>query len=80
MDMVFVKSKTIIFFAKSTPSTNCATPASTLTSVSGCEQICSNNAGSFNCDCNEGYVLKADRKTCILGLRDNFDLEEAEAA
>ena len=35
--------------------------------VSGCEQICSNNAGSFNCDCNDGYALKADRKTCILG-------------
>lgn len=30
-----------------------------------CSQICSNNEGSFTCGCPAGYLLAADRKTCI---------------
>lgn len=30
----------------------------------GCEQICENIAGSFFCDCLEGYVVSPDGATC----------------
>jgi hypothetical protein len=30
----------------------------------GCSQICVNTPGSFVCDCNQGYRLEIDQKTC----------------
>ena len=30
----------------------------------GCDQICTNDVGSFNCSCMNGYVLNADGRTC----------------
>ncbi|XP_031574160.1 mucin-like protein isoform X5 [Actinia tenebrosa] len=30
----------------------------------GCSQICTNTPGSFACNCNQGYVLNADGRTC----------------
>ena len=29
-----------------------------------CDQICSNTEGSFDCGCEEGYVLNTDGTTC----------------
>ena len=29
-----------------------------------CDQICSNTDGSFNCSCNDGYILNDDGLTC----------------
>lgn len=33
----------------------------------GCEQICNNTLGSFECACQDGYDLTEDGMTCILG-------------
>ena len=30
----------------------------------GCDHICINKPGSFECQCKEGYALGADGKTC----------------
>ena len=30
----------------------------------GCEQICDNTYGSFECDCQPGYTLNADGFNC----------------
>ena len=30
-----------------------------------CEQLCSNNAGSFTCSCRLGYLLASDGRSCI---------------
>ena len=30
----------------------------------GCEQQCSNVILSFTCDCNEGYILEENGRTC----------------
>ena len=29
-----------------------------------CNQTCTNTEGSFNCGCNDGYLLDSDRTTC----------------
>ena len=31
----------------------------------GCDQICINTDGSFECACNTGYVLDEDNISCI---------------
>ena len=31
----------------------------------GCNQECNNNAGSYNCSCENGYELTDDNHTCI---------------
>ena len=31
----------------------------------GCEQVCNNTDGSFECSCNLGYSLSSDRTSCI---------------
>ena len=35
------------------------------TNNGGCEQICTNTDGSFECSCNQGYSLSSDRTNCI---------------
>ena len=30
----------------------------------GCDQVCDNSVGSFQCSCNRGYRLNLDRMTC----------------
>ena len=30
----------------------------------GCEHVCNNTGGSFNCDCRSGFQLKADKRGC----------------
>ena len=30
----------------------------------GCDQVCTNTPGSFECSCNGGYVLNNDQITC----------------
>jgi len=29
-----------------------------------CDQVCTNTDGSFVCSCDDGYLLKADGRTC----------------
>ena len=29
-----------------------------------CYQVCINTAGSYICDCDDGYVLNVDKRTC----------------
>ncbi|XP_037547823.1 collagen and calcium-binding EGF domain-containing protein 1 [Nematolebias whitei] len=36
---------------------------------SACAQICINTAGSFRCECEKGYFLEEDGKTCTKGER-----------
>uniref|UniRef100_A0A672ZH52 Matrilin 4 n=1 Tax=Sphaeramia orbicularis TaxID=375764 RepID=A0A672ZH52_9TELE len=31
-----------------------------------CEQVCISSPGSFSCDCNKGYKLNDDKKTCSM--------------
>ena len=42
--------------------------------TSGCEQICNNNDGSYNCECDMGFVLKSDRLSCIRGNKSLLSL------
>ena len=30
----------------------------------GCEHLCKNNNGSYACECNEGFFLDGNGKTC----------------
>ena len=32
--------------------------------ISGCQHICNNTVGGFNCFCNPGYTLNPDGKYC----------------
>ena len=36
------------------------------TSGHGCEQICINDAGSYSCECGDGYSLDSNGKTCSI--------------
>lgn len=38
-----------------------------LSGVAGCSQGCVNREGGFNCECEFGYTLNDDRKTCAVG-------------
>ena len=40
-----------------------------LDSDHGCEQICQNSKGSYSCDCEEGYGLNEDSKTCSISCK-----------
>ena len=35
------------------------------TSNGGCDHVCTNSVGSFQCSCNSGYSLAADGTTCV---------------
>ncbi|XP_034048632.1 collagen and calcium-binding EGF domain-containing protein 1 isoform X2 [Thalassophryne amazonica] len=37
--------------------------------ASVCSQICINSAGSYRCECEKGYFLEKDGKTCTMGER-----------
>ncbi len=37
----------------------------------GCAQLCHNEAGAHTCNCQVGYALAADRKSCIGRLNSN---------
>lgn len=39
--------------------------------ITGCEQICKNNVqqAGYSCECNPGYDLNSDLKTCSLGKK-----------
>ncbi|XP_056643014.1 collagen and calcium-binding EGF domain-containing protein 1-like [Diorhabda sublineata] len=37
----------------------------------GCQQICINEQGSYRCDCNQGFKLRNDNRTCIPENPDN---------
>ena len=47
-----------------------------LISNGGCNQICSNSYGSFECSCGEGYSLAEDNFNCdgkmLLGCNDSY--------
>ena len=48
-----------------------------LTDNGGCDDICINTEGSFECSCNTSYILAADKKTCIPYVTDcEYVLEE----
>ena len=32
--------------------------------IDNCSQICSNTIGSYTCDCNPGYRIATDGRTC----------------
>lgn len=32
--------------------------------MSACSQVCVNSVGSYRCECEKGYFLEEDRKTC----------------
>ena len=34
------------------------------TSNGGCEQVCANTVGSFECSCNQGFSLSSDGANC----------------
>ncbi|XP_046357628.2 uncharacterized protein LOC124135955 [Haliotis rufescens] len=34
------------------------------TGQAGCDQVCNNAPSSYNCGCNDGFILNDDRKTC----------------
>ena len=36
-----------------------------LLTAEGCIPTCTNSIGSFNCSCNEGYILSNDGFTCL---------------
>jgi len=36
-----------------------------LVSNGGCQQRCSNSAGSYTCSCDTGFSLSSDSKTCV---------------
>lgn len=38
----------------------------------GCQQICINTNGSYNCSCNPGYTLNTDGQFCT-GEHYNYD-------
>ena len=35
------------------------------TSNGGCEQVCTNTVGSFECSCNPGFNVSSDGANCI---------------
>ena len=35
--------------------------------ISGCSQVCTNNPGSFNCSCYQGYTYDSGTNTCTQG-------------
>lgn len=41
-----------------------------LTDNGGCNHICVNTQGSFECSCNNSYILVADNKTCVYNITD----------
>ena len=32
--------------------------------LNNCDQLCTNEPGSFSCSCNDGYLLAEDLHTC----------------
>lgn len=40
----------------------------------GCDHICENSPGNFQCSCRNGYILSQDGTTCF---GTNFDFEKS---
>jgi hypothetical protein len=45
------------------------------TNNGGCQHICTNHAGYFECSCKNGYILNTDRRTC--GDKNECETREA---
>ena len=35
-----------------------------LENINGCDEICMNTQGSYNCMCSDGFTLQSDNHTC----------------
>ncbi|KAK6194935.1 hypothetical protein SNE40_000465 [Patella caerulea] len=46
----------------------------------GCQQVCTNSPGGYNCSCFEGFTLQKDLKTCkfCLSCIEEYDIMTAE--
>lgn len=42
--------------------------------MSACSQLCVNSVGSYRCECEKGYFLEEDGKTCTKGERGETSL------
>lgn len=42
--------------------------------MTACSQICINSVGSYRCECEKGYFLEEDGKTCTKGERGEIDI------
>ncbi len=36
-----------------------------LANTDGCDQVCTNTIGSFQCSCIDGYTLSSDGRSCL---------------
>ena len=41
-------------------------------STHSCQQLCINSDGSYGCDCEEGYALNSDGRTCSISCGGNY--------
>lgn len=44
----------------------------------GCEHQCKNTNGSYICECNKGFFLNGNRKTCSGNSKINIDTDIAQ--
>lgn len=46
--------------------------------MSACSQVCVNSVGSYRCECEKGYFLEEDRKTCTKRERGESSLSSLQ--
>ena len=44
----------------------------------GCDQVCTNTPGSFECSCNSGFTLSGDGRTCVEDNECTLDTDNCE--